>query len=109
MSVLMNTLAGVLAGAAAFTLTFADLNKLYLEAHTAVVQVESYRDWSTVNLAKLQYHADRHTGDPSVEELVSLGYLDASFLSRPRVGAPVELPAVPEEALKSSTYDTPSQ
>lgn len=84
-------LSAILAGGTV-ALTYEGVVSLYKAAHTQALFIEQQRDAMTLQHAKLQFQVDNQPGEPTVERLVELGYIDKSFLDRPRVGPPVELP-----------------
>lgn len=83
--------------AATAAYSYDDIVALYKAAHETALQVEAMRDTETLKVARMAYRLDGHPGEPTEDQLVALGYLDMSYVSRPRVGEQVTLPASIEE------------
>lgn len=81
----------VLAGGAA-ALTYDDIRNLYQTAHQQLLDVEAQRDAQTLQAARIQCQALHGADNLTEAQLVDYGCLNESFLSRPKVGAPVALP-----------------
>lgn len=97
----MKYLIAALLSAATVSASYTALVELYRTAHGHLLTIEALRDRQTEQAARIAWQLDGRAGNPSVEQLVEAGYIDASYLTRPRVGDPIELPeTLSEEAVQ---------